>query len=212
MTATSGRPIDRSKDTAILLAARKLLIQDGVPAVTMEAVATEAGVSKATLYSRYGNRNELIEAVLRAQSDFFIESLNPDIRNPDQLVEALVSFSVRLLEFLCSDDHICLMNTLHGHQGMPDDLRHRMYELGPQATSDEFQQWLAKASTAGLLYCPEPEASGELLFGMLVGMDMLRRIFQQPPKHAGAHIESHVRKVIGVFMRMHQIPEPQICG
>ena len=58
MTANSGRPIDRSKDTAILLAARKLLIQEGVGAVTMEAVATEAGVSKATLYSRYSNRND----------------------------------------------------------------------------------------------------------------------------------------------------------
>ena len=204
MTVSSGRPIDRSKDSAILLAARQLLIQQGVTAVTMEAVAGAAGVSKATLYSRYSNRNELIEAVLSAQADFFTESLNPAVSSPAELTETLVNFSIRLLEYFCSDDHTCMINTLHGHHDMPEQLRQRMYELGPQATCDQFQLWLSNADAAGLLHCPDPQFSGEVLFGMLVGMDMLRDIFHQPAKRTAATLELHVRRVIAIFMQMHQ--------
>ena len=52
MILSSGRPIDRSKDIAILLAAREILLKDGPGARTMEAVASKASVSKATLYTQ----------------------------------------------------------------------------------------------------------------------------------------------------------------
>ncbi len=58
--AASGRPVDRNKDIAILQAARQILLFEGASVLTMEAVAAKAGVSKATLYSRFGNRNALI--------------------------------------------------------------------------------------------------------------------------------------------------------
>jgi len=44
-----GRPIDRAKDQAILDAARRLLLRDGLRAFTVEAVVHAAGVSKVTL-------------------------------------------------------------------------------------------------------------------------------------------------------------------
>ena len=71
----AGRPVDRSKDNAILQAARHLLSTQGVGSLSMEAVAKLAGVSKATLYNRFANRQLLIEAVLRSQTEFFSEML-----------------------------------------------------------------------------------------------------------------------------------------
>lgn len=40
MILNSGRPVDRNKDIAILLAAREILLNDGPGALTMEAVAS----------------------------------------------------------------------------------------------------------------------------------------------------------------------------
>lgn len=63
-----GRPVDPGKDEAILSAAHRLLFQLGPQAVTMEAVAALAGVSKATVYSRHANRDALIRAVIQQQA------------------------------------------------------------------------------------------------------------------------------------------------
>jgi AcrR family transcriptional regulator len=51
-------------DEAILEATRELLIEQGVHRLTMEGVATRAGVAKTTLYRRYRSKHELALAVL----------------------------------------------------------------------------------------------------------------------------------------------------
>ena len=58
MSVKPGRPVDQQKDRDILEAARQLAFEGGPKALTMDRVASRAGVSKATLYARYANRYE----------------------------------------------------------------------------------------------------------------------------------------------------------
>jgi AcrR family transcriptional regulator len=51
-------------DEAILEATRELLIEQGVHGLTMEGVASRAGVAKTTLYRRYRSKHQLALAVL----------------------------------------------------------------------------------------------------------------------------------------------------
>lgn len=51
-------------DRAILGAARDRFLRDGFDAVSMEQVATEARVSKGTLYARHSSKEALFEAVI----------------------------------------------------------------------------------------------------------------------------------------------------
>lgn len=78
MSATArppGRPRSAAADEAILRAALELLASDGYRALTMEAVRERAGVGKATLYRRYGSKDELVRAA--------ITHLNYDLPLPD---------------------------------------------------------------------------------------------------------------------------------
>jgi AcrR family transcriptional regulator len=59
-----GRPRSAAADEAILRAALQLLASDGYRALTMEAVRDRAGVGKATLYRRYGSKDELARAAI----------------------------------------------------------------------------------------------------------------------------------------------------
>jgi AcrR family transcriptional regulator len=63
-TRPPGRPRSAEADAAILRAALELLAQDGYRALTMEAVRERAGVGKATLYRRYGSKDELVRAAI----------------------------------------------------------------------------------------------------------------------------------------------------
>jgi AcrR family transcriptional regulator len=58
-TRARGRPREVRADDAALAAAFALLVERGYPGVSFEAVAARAGVGKATLYRRWGNRAAL---------------------------------------------------------------------------------------------------------------------------------------------------------
>jgi AcrR family transcriptional regulator len=63
-TRPPGRPHSAEADEAILRAALDLLAESGYRALTMEAVRERSGVGKATLYRRYGSKEELVRAAI----------------------------------------------------------------------------------------------------------------------------------------------------
>jgi AcrR family transcriptional regulator len=60
-----GRPRSAAADSAILQATLELLLDTGYRGLTMEEVRARAGVGKATLYRRYGSKQELVTAAVR---------------------------------------------------------------------------------------------------------------------------------------------------
>ena len=61
-----GRPRRKETDHSIHGAALRLLRAGGPAAVTVEAVATESGVAKTTIYRRYPDREAVLRAALKA--------------------------------------------------------------------------------------------------------------------------------------------------
>ena len=67
--SSAGRPRSGEVDRAILAGALRLLAQRGPERVTIEGVAESSGVAKTTIYRRYRNRRELLQAALRSVTD-----------------------------------------------------------------------------------------------------------------------------------------------
>lgn len=98
----------------ILVAARRLFAARGVEAVSLEEVAREASVGKATLFRRFGDRQALFLALLdeheRELQDALLSgppSLGPGAPPRERLlafVEALLALSVEHLEFLLASE------------------------------------------------------------------------------------------------------------
>ena len=59
-TGRGGRPRDPSRDGVIRAAILRLLAEVGYGALTMDAVAAEAGVGKATIYRRWRTKQDLV--------------------------------------------------------------------------------------------------------------------------------------------------------
>lgn len=88
--ARRGRPsaaqLAAISDT-ILSTAQALFLSQGYANTSMEAIVAASGVSKATLYARYANKNELFQAIVEARieawqaaaaADSAIEDEHPD--------------------------------------------------------------------------------------------------------------------------------------
>jgi AcrR family transcriptional regulator len=67
MVFVVARPLDPTVDRAITAATTDLLRERGFARMSMEAVATAAGVGKPAIYRRYRDKAELVASVIAAQ-------------------------------------------------------------------------------------------------------------------------------------------------
>ncbi len=203
MVKTSpGRPVDLSKDRDILAAGRALLFENGPQAVTMEAVARQAGVAKPTLYRRYANRDELLAAVAMNESESMAGRFRVTPGSVDDIRSALVDFGCQLTRFLLSSDHIRFIHALGASTGMPQASRESIFRHGPLATRDRLAEWLEKADASGLLRCQDPARSAEKLLGMLMGLDLVRTLYHVHPPRDVAALNTHVESTIDDFLTL----------
>ncbi len=90
-----GRPRSVDADHAIVAATLEMLADDGFHALTMEAVAAEAGVGKATIYRRWPGKRELVADALATLNDGMVDP-------PEDL--STVERAKLLMEQVCRKD------------------------------------------------------------------------------------------------------------
>ncbi len=73
-TQGPGRPKDMEKRAAILASAKALFISNAFSGTSMDAIAADAGVSKLTVYSHFGDKDNLFREVIRSR----IQDLLPE--------------------------------------------------------------------------------------------------------------------------------------
>ena len=92
-----GRPRDQRVSSAITAAALRQLADLGYANVSMESVAIEAGVARATIYRRYRDKADLITAAIAANSSArLVPGSETDARA--DLIECLEEFDARFAE------------------------------------------------------------------------------------------------------------------
>jgi AcrR family transcriptional regulator len=85
---------DGAVDRRIIRAAEELFKKSGFRGVTMEAVARDAAVSKATLYSRFRNKDELFLAVCTRMADLTSRAFGDALAVAGQTVDQRVLSAV----------------------------------------------------------------------------------------------------------------------
>ena len=92
------------KREAVLNAGRTLLLKQGFRATTMEAIAAEAGIAKATLYKYYGDKDAVFVALatelLIGVQEAFVEGLKAEGTLTLRVAEALVAKYRTLGEYM----------------------------------------------------------------------------------------------------------------
>jgi len=97
VTARRGRPRSEQARVAVLEAAGDLLLEGGLQATTVEAIAARAGVSKATIYKWWPNRGAVV-------LDGLLERVRRSLAIPEGLGTAdALEFQLRELVALFRD-------------------------------------------------------------------------------------------------------------
>src|SRR5438105_291359 len=93
-----GRPRDPERSKRILEAARAHFYAHGLERASLDAIAADAGVSKMTVYSNFGSKEGLFEAVVSERTDRVMGRLaGVELHDPQQLWKALTTIGEQFL-------------------------------------------------------------------------------------------------------------------
>lgn len=196
----SPSPATSRKPAQILKAAHDVFREQGYSAASMDAIAREAGVSKATLYAHFASKEDLFAAVTseacRAQFNRLAEpaALEGDIR------EVLTEVGGKLLRFLLSPKVNKVYRNVVAEAARFPDLGRILYQSGPGQGRGDLARFLAAATARGELTVTDPELAAEQFSGLILGHMKLRLElgFEVPDEDV---IERHLRSGIDVFLR-----------
>src|SRR5512135_1647540 len=96
----AGRIEPGGKAEAILAAAERAFLARGFGAVTMDAIAHEAGVSKATVYAHFTGKEALFGAVVADFSERRFGGFSAEALDPRDIEASLTTIASRFLDLV----------------------------------------------------------------------------------------------------------------
>ncbi len=107
-TSERGEAPPASKAECILAAAKQEFLASGFGAVSMDTIAREAGVSKATVYAHFAGKEELFGAVIGRECERRFAGLQVGELDPADVRGSLTILARRFLDLLLSPEAIAL--------------------------------------------------------------------------------------------------------
>lgn len=200
-----GRPKDGSKREALLKAARQLFLMRGVD-VTTEEIALEAKVAKATLYANFSDKEELIEAVIRKESDRTVTNEEFEKSRAMPIETALTAFGIRYLNFINQRESLGWDRLIASAAVRNPELARRFFAAGPGRGQTILRNMIASAMDRGELDQADPETAADDLSGLWLGFVNLEvKLYSREPL-TKPEIERRVARGIQLFLSLYRCP------
>ncbi|MEN1995574.1 MULTISPECIES: TetR/AcrR family transcriptional regulator [Stenotrophomonas] len=198
--AGPGRPKDLGKRAAILEAAKSLFVDQGYNGVSMDSIAAQAGVSKLTVYSHFGDKETLFTEAVQSKCVEMLpdELFVTDIEGP--LRDQLMGIGHAFFTLITSDAAVAVQRVMMSPD-TDDRIREMFWLAGPQRTTDALADFLRARTARGELEITDfPTAAiqfltlikGELHTHMMCGLR---------PAPAECDANAHVSASVDFFLR-----------
>lgn len=195
-----GRPADPAKREAILETARRLFLEHGY-GIGLETIASEAGVSRQTIYNLFASKDELFAAIVQGTSELITAPL-ADLKPGAMPHQVLTLLGESFLRTLSSERSVSLLRVLINAATQFPTIGPTFYNNGPGRGLSRLAAYLARESDAGRLAVSDPMLAAEQFFGMLIGHNSLRRLLRiRETALTEPEIRQRVDGAVTVFLR-----------
>jgi TetR/AcrR family transcriptional regulator, mexJK operon transcriptional repressor len=201
MTTEAAAAPPGIKARQILGAAKRLFMEQGYGPVSMDAIAREAGVSKATLYAHFASKQDLFAAIIRGECRRHGQALAPPDAEHADVRAALRQFGRSFLDLLFSPPALAVYRIIFAEAPRFPELGRVFYESAPLPTLTQVAAYLRLASERGELAVPDPDLAAEQLVAMLKGANDLRCFLGVAPAPSAAELARRVDSAVEVFLR-----------
>ncbi|MBX7500537.1 TetR/AcrR family transcriptional regulator [Qipengyuania sp. YG27] len=176
----SGRPTDEAKREAILAAAAASFFEHGFAASSIEQIAADAGVSKVTIYNRFGDKRALFTAAVEQECAQLRGSLEvPEIAS-GSLRDRLTAIGEAMVAFLSRPRMVQFERRIAAETEHEPAVGQAFLAAGPLRMKKAFSALLAAMHDAGDIEIDDAELAAEQFASMCKGMGDLERRFGVP--------------------------------
>lgn len=199
--AGPGRPKDPGKRAAILDAAKRLFVAQGFDGVSMDQIASDAGVSKLTVYSHFGDKGSLFGEAVRAHCEAGMPAHLFEADPTMPLRERLTSIGKAFFAMVMTPEAIAGHRILCSPQVATSAMPEVFWEAGPQRVQKSFTELLERRIAAGDLDIDDVERAAAQFFTLLKGEQHAQAVFGYSCSSRQDTPDEHVDAVVELFLR-----------
>jgi len=194
-----------AKRRQIMDGARSVFLSAGFDGASMNDVARVAGVSKGTLYAYFDSKQDLFEAIIRAEKAQSAERVCRFSHDCGDVRTVLTDFGVRLLELMTEPGTLKLARVVVAAADKFPSVGRTFYEAGPFYGATRLSDELRALEKRGALRVPDPERAAWQFVDLCQSYVYKRLLFGVVDSVSRADIEGAVAAGVDVFLKAYGV-------
>jgi TetR/AcrR family transcriptional regulator, mexJK operon transcriptional repressor len=189
------------KAESILAAAKRAFLANGYGAVSMDLIAREAGVSKATVYAHFAGKEDLFGAVIASECESYFASFTAGELDPGDMRGSLEVLGRRFLDLVLSPDAIALHRIIVAEVTRFPALGEVFWRAGPERERLQIEGFLEAGIATDSLSLRDPRRGAEQFLSLVRGEIHLRQLLCLDAAAGEARIGDAVAAAVDTFLR-----------
>lgn len=173
----AGRPLDAAKRQAIVDTAAHLFFHHGYAATSIEQVASDAQVSKVTIYNQFGDKRALFAAAVECECAKMRGHFSLESMPAGTIRERLTAIGEAIFDFLFRPEMIQFERRIAAETEHEPAIGAAFLDAGPRRMKNGFAAYLQHAAAAGDLVIADADLAAEQFVSLCKGMGDLERRF-----------------------------------
>ncbi len=165
----------------IIEAARLVFLEKGFGLSSMDEIAKRAGVSKRTVYTNFGSKEELFSGLMNEVCRTKRETIPLVINYDLPMEEALIDLGERFLQMIFDPEGIILFRMLIGNASSFPDIGQKFYDQGPKEITELVAKYLSTCANKGLIKIADPFLTAQSLLSSMFGAQNIRCLITTTP-------------------------------
>ncbi len=188
----------------MIAAASDLFLKHGFEGTSMDQVAEFAGVSKQTVYSHFGNKENLFSAVIsyKCKSHALTKELFATER---PIRELLAELAHHFTTLLMSEEAICVHRICMADAAQRSKISTLFWNAGPKRLTEDFTQYLTAQEKTGNVNFKAtnttPHFAAQQFLHMLKAEAYMTRAFGQPDDHNLEELPDYIASCVAMFSK-----------
>ncbi|MCR8932888.1 MULTISPECIES: TetR/AcrR family transcriptional regulator [unclassified Pseudomonas] len=199
-----GRPKDLAKRQAILDAAKTLFLTHGYANTSMDAVSSEAGVSKLTVYSHFNDKETLFSAAVVAKCEEQLPPLFFELPEGISVENVLLNIARGFHQLINSEESVNLHRLIMALGSQDPNLSLIFFQAGPERMVQGMERLLTRIHETGALNIDLPRNAAEHFFCLIKGAGNFRLLYGCGEPLSEEASERHIQEVVALFMRAYR--------
>lgn len=199
-----AEPIVRRKCEQLLDGARAVILARGFEGASVDEIAREAGISKATMYRYYPDKSALFAAVMQrncSQQAFALRGVEVEGRH---VGEILFDVGVRFVGYVLTPEALGMFRTAVAECQRFPAIGEAFFASGPDLGRACLVPVLTAAVERGEITVDDVDLAAHRFIVLCKAELFFNRLFGIVERYEDAQIEAHVGSAVAAFLRMYR--------